>query len=101
MNKPSKINTNTEHFSKNIATQWYEERSRQASASFNLAIGLATATVIFGIATAVSVCMNNVSVAAATTAVGLTSGVASKRLFKLYDDTNTKLDDVAKELLDE
>ncbi|MBP5974283.1 hypothetical protein HW132_16445 [Brasilonema sp. CT11] len=101
MNKLFKINRNPEDFNRNIATQWYKERSRQASTSFNLAVVLATATIIFGIATAVSVCRNNVSVAAATTAVGLTSGAASRRLFKLYDDTNKKLDDVAKEILDE
>ncbi|MBD2777136.1 TRADD-N-associated membrane domain-containing protein [Iningainema tapete] len=101
MNKLLKTNTTTQNSSKTIATQWYEERSRQARTSFNIAIALATATVIFGITAAVSVCTKNVPIATATAVVGLTSGVASKRLFQIYDNTNKKLDDVAKELLDD
>ncbi|WP_442945175.1 hypothetical protein [Nostoc sp.] len=49
--------------------------------------------------TAVSVCLENVSVA--TTAVGLTSGVVSKLFFNFCDHANKRLDETAKELLED
>ncbi|MEI1377080.1 hypothetical protein PQG02_10425 [Nostoc sp. UHCC 0926] len=97
MNKQSKANIEVQP--KDISIHWYQERSRQASASFNLAISLATATTILGVVTAVSVCLGNVS--AATTAVGLTSGVVSKLFFNFCDNANKRLDETAKELLED
>ncbi|MEH2137904.1 TRADD-N-associated membrane domain-containing protein [Nostoc sp.] len=99
MNRQSK--TNIEVQPKDISLDWYRERSRQASASFNLAISLATATTILGVVTAVSVCLENVSAAAATTAVGLSSGVVSKLFFNFCDNANKRLDETAKELLED
>jgi hypothetical protein len=86
--------------SDDISRRWYQLRSHHANVSFNLAIGLTTATAIFSIVTAVSVCMGNIPAVVATTAVGLTTGVATTRLFKLSDDANKRLDATAKELLD-
>ncbi|MEH2169567.1 MAG: hypothetical protein V7K41_23480 [Nostoc sp.] len=97
MNKQSK--TNIEVQPKDISIHWYQKRSRQASASFNLAISLATATTILGVVTAISVCLGNVL--AATTAVGLTSGVVSKMFFNFCDNANKRLDETAKELLED
>ncbi|HYX17663.1 MAG TPA: hypothetical protein VE944_25575 [Nostoc sp.] len=99
MNRQPKINIEVQP--KDISVQWYRERSRQASASFNLAISLATATTIFGILTGVSVCIGNVSAATAATAVGLTSGVVSKLFFNFSDNANKRLDETAKELLED
>jgi hypothetical protein len=84
-----------------IAIQWFQERRRQAKASFNATISLWTLTAAFSIGVAVSVCMGNMPAAVATTAVGLTTGAATTRLFKLSDDANKKLDATAKELLDD
>lgn len=83
-----------------ISRQWYQESSRQASASFNIAIGLAAATAIFTVVTAIAVCTGNVSAAVATASVGLTSGAVGSCSFKLYKDANKRLDKVAKEILE-
>ncbi|AVH65220.1 TRADD-N-associated membrane domain-containing protein [Nostoc sp. 'Peltigera membranacea cyanobiont' N6] len=84
-----------------IATQWFEERHRQARASFNVTIGLWTVTALFGIGVALSVCTNNVPAVVATTSVGLTTGAVSTRFFRLYKEANQSLDRVTKELLDD
>ncbi|QIR35790.1 hypothetical protein HCG51_02825 [Tolypothrix sp. PCC 7910] len=84
-----------------IATQWFEERHRQAQASFNVTIGLWTVTALFGLGVALSVCTNNVPAVLATTSVGLTTGAVSTRFFRLYKEANQSLDTASKELLDE
>ncbi|MEP0857951.1 hypothetical protein [Trichocoleus sp. DQ-U1] len=84
-----------------ISIWWYQERSRQASVSFNLAVGLAGVTGILSLAFAASVCTGNVSVATAMGAIGLTSGVAGTCLFKFSDDANKRLDETARRLLDD
>ncbi|MEQ8462563.1 TRADD-N-associated membrane domain-containing protein [Coleofasciculus sp. E1-EBD-02] len=83
-----------------ISRQWYQERAREAKASFNLAISLATATAVFGIIAAGSLCIGNVSATVATTAAGIVSGSVSGIAFKLYEKTSQSLDDAARELLD-
>ncbi len=84
-----------------IATQWFEERRRQAKTSFNVTIGLWTVTALFGIGVALSVCTNDIPAVLATTSVGLTTGAVSTRFFKLYKEANQSLDKASKELLDD
>ncbi len=83
-----------------IPKQWYQERARETKASFNLAIGLAATTAIFGLVAAGSLFLSNVSATAATTAAGIVSGVASRRAFKLYEQASQSFDEAAKVLLD-
>lgn len=90
MNKPN-----------NICQHWYTERARETQASFNLAIGLATTTAIFGLVAAGSLFLGNVPATTATTAAGLVSGVASRRSFKLYELSSQSLDEAVRVLLDE
>jgi hypothetical protein len=84
-----------------ISQQWYGERTRETKASFNLAIGLAAVTAVFGFVAAGSLCLGNVSATAATTAAGIASGVASRRAFKLYEKASQSLDEAARVLLDD
>lgn len=84
-----------------ITQKLFQERHRQAKLSFNVAVGLTGAITILSIAVAVSVCTGNIPAATATTFVGLTSGVTSKRLLDISDDANKRLDETAKEFLDE
>jgi hypothetical protein len=85
----------------NIAFHWFQERSRQAKLSFNVAVGLAGATAILSFTFAVSVCTGKISQATAAAGLGLTSGAVSVYCFKLSDDANKRLDEAAKELLDD
>jgi hypothetical protein len=91
--------TSTSHH--NIAMHWFKERSRQAKISFNIAVGLAAATTVLSIATAISVCTGKISEATGAAGLGLTSGAVSAYCFKLSDDANKRLDAAAKELLDD
>ncbi|MBD2168173.1 hypothetical protein H6G04_27700 [Calothrix membranacea FACHB-236] len=84
-----------------VANRWFQERSRQAKASFNVAIGFAGTTAILSIAFAISVCTGKTSEATAAAALGLTSGAVSAYCFKLSDDANKRLDAAVKELLDD
>jgi|GEM_PF-3761752 len=85
-----------------MAEKLFQERHRQAKLSFNIAIGLTGAISILSIAVAVSVCNGNVPTATATAAMGLTTaGIASKWLFDLSDNANRRLDETAREFLDE
>lgn len=85
----------------NIAFYWFQERSRQAKLSSNVAVGLAGATAILSFIFAVSVCMDKISQATAAAGLGLTSGAVSAYCFKLSDDANKRLDEAARELLDD
>jgi hypothetical protein len=82
-----------------IQEKWFVERHRQAKQSFNVAVGLTGAVGVLGIAVAISVCTGNLPAATATTVMGITSGVASKRLFKLSSEANERFDEIARELL--
>jgi hypothetical protein len=84
-----------------IAQKLFQERYRQAKLSFNIAVGLTGAISIFSILVALSVCTGNVTAATATTVMGLTSGVISKRLLDLSIDANRRLDETTREFLDE
>lgn len=84
-----------------ISKQWYQERAREIKASFNLAIGLATVTALFGFVAASSLFLGNVSATAATTAAGIVSGVATRSTFKLYEQTSQSFDEAVKALLDD
>jgi predicted hotdog family 3-hydroxylacyl-ACP dehydratase len=84
-----------------IAIHWFKERSRQAKISFNIAVGLAAATTVLSVATAISVCTGKISEATGAAGLGLTSGAVSAYCFKLSDDANKRLDAAAKELLDD
>jgi hypothetical protein len=84
-----------------IANKQYQERYRQAKLGFNSAVSLTVATSILSIAVAVSVCMGNVPAATATAVMGITCGVNSKRLFDISNDANKRLDETAREFLDE
>jgi ABC-type phosphate transport system substrate-binding protein len=86
---------------KRISQHWYQERARETKASFNLAVGLAAVTAIFGLVAGGSLCAGNVSATAATTAAGLVSGVGSRRAFKLYEKASQSLDEAARTLLDD
>lgn len=83
-----------------IETRWFEERRRQANMGFNITICLWAATSVFGIGAGISVYIGNISAATATAALGLSTGVASTRLFKLSNDANERLDKTARNLLD-
>jgi len=83
-----------------IATQWFDERRRQAKTSFNVTISLWTITAFFGISIALSVCTNNLPAVVATTSVGLVTGTVSTRFFRLYKEANQNLDAASKELLE-
>lgn len=85
----------------NIALQWFQERRRQANASFNVAVGFAGATALLSVMFAISVCMGKTSEATGAAALGLTSGAVSAYCFKLSDDANKRLDAAVKELLDD
>ncbi|OUL31128.1 hypothetical protein [Nostoc sp. 106C] len=85
----------------NIGLQWFQERCRQANASFNVAVGFAGATALLSIVVAISVSMGKTSEATAAAALGLTSGAVSVYCFKLSDDANKRLDAAVKELLNE
>lgn len=77
---------------KSVVNSWYQERSRQAKASFNVAIGLAGTTAVLSIAFAISVVAGKTSEATAAAALGLTSGAVSAYCFKLSDDANKRYD---------
>lgn len=96
-----RVNTGTQPQNSDISLQWYQERSRQAKVSFNVAVGFAGTTAFLSIAFAASICMEKISEAAAAAGLGLTSGTVSAYCFKLSDDANKRLDATAKELLDE
>lgn len=85
----------------NIALYWFQERSRQAKLSFNVATCLAGATAILSFTFAVTVCTGKISQATAAAGLGLTSGAVSAYCFKLSDDANKRLDEAARELLDD
>ena len=89
------------HNDNDISKQWYQERARETKASFNLAIGLAATTAIFGFLAAGSLFLGNVSATSATTAAGIVSGVASRRTFKLYEQASRSFDEATKVLLDD
>jgi hypothetical protein len=84
-----------------IAQKLFQERYRQAKLSFNIAVGLTGAISIFSILVALSVCTGNIPAATATTVMGLTSGVISRRLLDLSIDANRRLDETTREFLDE
>jgi len=84
-----------------IFKEWYQERARETKTSFNLAIGLAATTAVFGLVAAGSLFMGHVSATAATTAAGIVSGVASHRTFKLYEQASQSFDEAVKVLLND
>lgn len=89
------------HNDNDISKQWYQERDREVKTSFNLAIGLAVTTAVFSFVAAGSLFLGNVSATAATTAVGIVSGVATRRTFKLYEQASQSFDEAVKVLLDD
>jgi hypothetical protein len=84
-----------------IALHWFQERSRQAKLSFNIAVSLAGSTAILSIVFAISVCAGKTSEATAASGLGLASSAVSAYCFKLSDDANKRLDATAKDLLEE
>jgi hypothetical protein len=89
------------HNDNDISKQWYQERARETKASFNLAIGLAATTALFGFIAAGALFLGNVSATAATTAAGIVSGLATRRTFQLYEQASQRFDEAAKALLDD
>jgi hypothetical protein len=79
----------------------YNERLRQARASFNLAFGLTAVSAIISFAGVLLLFSGNVSAATPTTAGGLSSGAVSACWLKLAKDANNRLDDTARALEDE
>lgn len=79
----------------------YQERRRQASASFNLVYGLMTVSAIIGISGVMLLFSGNVSVGAFTAAGGAVYGTVSTSWLKLAKDANDRLDEAARALEDE
>jgi len=101
LDNTNQVIVNPQDFTKQwIAKQWYQQCSQQAYASFYLAIGTSVATVFLSIAIGVSVSTGNISQGVAETVLGICSGAASVRLFKIYENENTRLNEVAKTLLE-
>lgn len=101
MKKQSSLKTHAKSQHSYISLQWYQERSRQAEVSFNVAVGLAGATAVLSIVVAISVCIGKTSEAKATAALGLISGAVSAYCFKLSENANKRLDAAVLELLEE
>jgi hypothetical protein len=83
-----------------FASQWFEERRRQAKSSFNIAIVSAALSVFGGLACVASLYNGHIPEATATAIMSILSGGSSAHCFKLLDDANKRLDETAKELLD-
>lgn len=78
----------------------YQERLRQARASFNLAFGLTAVSAIIGLAGVLLLFSGNGPAAKAMAAGGATSGAISASWLKLAKDANDRLDKTAKVLED-
>ncbi len=78
------------------ADSYFNERLRQARVSFNLAVGLTTASTIFGLVLIFQLLNGHVSTDTATTAGWLITEVVNVCVLNLCKEANDRLDESTK-----
>ena len=95
------LRTNNSHsqddFDRIIERLIIQERLRQATISFNIAIALILVSTILYVSGVGLLISGKISIGVATTAGGLTSNIVTVQLLGLYKASNDRLDEVADE----